>query len=283
MIDSWCNMLGAGLEGPGQGWDTAGTAEVVGVTDNPGAAGALIPGLTRLPFVTNVDVVYGVTQSGCDSFEWFTTTLGEPELDRSATLGVSAYALLDELAATSPVGAGGVIFLPYLEGERSPIVDARASAVFFGLRRGHQRADLARAVLEGVAMSVRHVLEAAEAASSRRAVEIVVTSGGSKSRLWNQIKADVTGRPYRTLRVPDAGSVGAALLAMQVAHRELGLAESIQAMVHPQDTIEPRAAEHEFHSELYESYRALYPALAERFRVHHAALLSRERKGKGES
>jgi xylulokinase len=93
-----------------------------------------------------------------------------------------------------------MVFLPYLQGERSPFSDAKARAGFHGVHRGHTRSHFIRSVLEGIAFSVRHVLESHEAVGEVRAEQVMVTSGGAKSHVWNQIKADVVGRPFVTLR-----------------------------------------------------------------------------------
>jgi xylulokinase len=157
------------------------------------------------------------------------------------------------------------VFLPYLQGERSPFSDARARSGFHGLHRGHGRRHFVRSVLEGVAFSVRHVLESHEAAADIKAERVVVTSGGAKSRLWNQIKADVVGRPFVTLRIADAGSVGAAILgAVAVGHFSLG--EAILRMVRVADTVVPNPLLREGYDELYGIYLDLGRTLAD---LHH--------------
>ncbi|MDI6772334.1 MAG: FGGY family carbohydrate kinase [bacterium] len=265
MIDSWCNMLGVGLDRPGMGWDTAGTAEVVGVTSARPPSGGPPKGLSALPFVTGVAVVYGVTQSGCDSFEWFTQAFGEAETAQAGSRGTTAYRLLDELAATSPPGARGLLFLPYLSGERSPVFDPHAAGVFMGIRREHTRADFTRAVLEGVAFSVRHVLEASESITGLTADRILVSSGGAKSCFWNQVKADVTGRVFATLAVTDAGSVGAAMLAALACGHMSTYGEAVATMVHVRETLDPRSADHEVYTDLFDTYKLLHPRLKELF------------------
>lgn len=263
MIDSWCNMLGAGITQTGQGFDTAGTAEVVGLgAPRQPAAPKTRHNVYRLPFLTGIDTVYGVTQCGTDAFTWFAEAFGQEERERARAGGPSIYALLGEAAAEVAAGANGLVFLPYLEGERAPFADTRARASFLGVQRQHRKPHFARAVLEGVAYSVRHVLEACEEICGVRAEQLVVTSGGARSALWNQIKADVLKRPLVTLKVSDAGSVGAAILAA-VAANHYSLDEAVRELVHTKDVIEPRSRAATVYSELYQIYRAAAEAVAE--------------------
>lgn len=262
MIDSWCNVLGAAVTQPGDAWDTAGTAEVVGVA---AAARSELARTTGMRFLTGVALSYGVTQCGTDAFTWYAETFPEVGDDGAQLQGAALFQRLDGRAATAPAGADGLVFLPYLQGERSPFSDARVRGGFHGLHRGHGRAHFVRSVLEGVAFSVRHVLEHHESAGEIRAERVVVTSGGAKSSLWNQIKADVTGRPYVRLKVADAGSVGAAILGA-VAVDRYALGEAVERMVRVAATIEPRPSHRRLYDELYDVYRGLGRAQTE---LHH--------------
>jgi sugar (pentulose or hexulose) kinase len=262
MIDSWCTILGAAVRRPGDAFDTAGTAEVVGVAAAPDSALARRTGAT---FLTEVALAYGVTQCGTDAFTWYAETFPEVGSGGEPLRDAALYARLDELAAGVEAGADAMIFLPYLQGERSPFADARARAGFHGVHRGHRRPHFVRAVLEGVAYSVRHVLEASERAGEIRAERVVATSGGAKSRLWNQIKADVVGRPFVELEVVDAGSVGAAILgAVAIGHYTID--EALDRMVRPAAVVEPEAANRGRYDELYGLYLELAPALRG---IHH--------------
>lgn len=250
MIDSWCNILGAAVTDPGDAWDTAGTAEVVGVAAAPHSE---LGRTTGMRFLTGVPLSYGVTQCGTDAFTWYAECFPEHDPNGAVLEGASLFKRLDELASTAPAGADALVFLPYLQGERSPFSDARVRSGFHGLHRGHTRAHFVRSVLEGVAFSVRHVLEVHEAAGEVKADRVVVTSGGAKSRLWNQIKADVVGRPFVGLSVTDAGSVGAAILgAVAIGH--FGLRDAVDTMVRVAVTVEPDPRNRQLYDDLYEVY-----------------------------
>lgn len=255
MIDSWCNMLGSGLSRPGDAFDVAGTAEVIGIADHhTQAPSPSTAAVSRLPFLTGVDAVYGVTQCGTDALTWFAESFGEAERARAEGGSPSPYEQLVATAAEAPMGGDGLLFLPFLEGERSPFNDPRMRAGFLGVQRSHRKGHFVRAVLEGIAFSVRHVLEASEAQTSVRASEVRVSSGGAQSRLWNQIKADVLGRAVAQLRVTDAGSIGAAILAA-VAVGDMDLHDAVERLVHVHELIEPNARASTRYDALFSTYR----------------------------
>ena len=193
--------------------------------------------------------VFGPTQSSGGALEWACRLLGgEP-------------AAAGELAAQAPPGAAGLIFLPYLEGERAPIWDADTRGLVFGLTTDHGPAHLIRAVLEGVALSVRHVLTTAEADTGVHAREIRAAGGSTRLALWNQIKADVTGRPLVTVPVADVGTLGAAILGAVAADLYPDPATAAGQMVQLGEVITPDPAPAAVYDDHYAVYTALYPRL----------------------
>jgi sugar (pentulose or hexulose) kinase len=120
------------------------------------------------------------------------------------------YRALLAQAASAPPGAGGLLFLPHLMGERGPVYNPAAKGVLFGLTLAHGRAEVARAVLEGCAFHIRSILDTL---SDHRLEEITVVGGGAKSALWSRIIASVTGLKVLVPAVPEAGALGAAILA----------------------------------------------------------------------
>jgi xylulokinase len=166
---------------------------------------------------------------------------------------------LDEEAAASGPGAGGVVALPYLLGEKTPLHDPDARGAFIGLSLSTTRGDLFRAVLEGIAFGFRHHLDVfAELGQVPRRVR--VTNGGAHSRLWVQVTADVIGLPLETLAVNPGSALGAAFAAgMGVgAFTEW---DAIEQIVRVGDVVEPR--DHDAYEGPYRVFRALYPALRE--------------------
>lgn len=193
----------------------------------------------------------GVTLSAGGSFRWLRDLL-ETDYDR-----------LDWLAAGVKAGADGLIFLPYLSGERTPHADPHARGVFFGLSLAHGRAHLARAVLEGVAFSLNDCLELL----CRLQVEcgrIRVSGGGAGSVLWRQIMSDVFGRELVTVNVNQGAAYGAALLAAVGVGVFPDVATACRTAVQETGVTRP-GSEAVRYARLYQLYRALYPALAHEF------------------
>jgi xylulokinase len=170
------------------------------------------------------------------------------------------YEQLIAEAEREPPGAGGVTFLPYLAGERTPHADPDARAVFEGLSLTSTRGSLVRAILEGVAYGLRDSLELLRElgvdASAGRA-----SGGGARSRLWLTIVASVLGIPLELTAVEEGSAYGAALLAGVRAGVFADVHEAVAACVRVRETIEPDPAWAEVYADGYDHFRALYPAI----------------------
>ncbi len=254
MADAHASFLGAGLLEPGDAIDTGGTSGGFAVyTDRPleipgvfGAA-APIPGRWFLG---------GAMNATGKALDWFRDEVldGTPAMPR----------LLEEAAAVAP-GADGLVFLPYLAGERSPIWDPDARGTFVGLTLRHTRAHLARAILEAADLAVRHV--AAPIVAAGVAVRELRVSGGlAHEAAWNQVEADATGFPVAVPAVVETALLGSAIVAATGIGAQPDLAAAIRAMVRIERRIEPRPEHRATYDALYETYVGLYPALAPAFR-----------------
>lgn len=206
--------------------------------------------------------VMGVTQGAGLSLRWFRDEVAaEREKQAAAAAGRDAYDVLTELAAEAPPGCEGLLFLPYLMGERTPHLDPRARGVWFGLTAAHKRAHLTRSVLEGVAYSLRDCLEILVAMGLPIA-EIRASGGGARSALWRQIQADVFGREVVTVNAKEGPAYGAALLAGVGVGRWASVPEACDACVAVTSRVRPSAEAQATHERGYAIYRRLYPALA---------------------
>ncbi len=249
--DQAAQSIGTGIVDEGVASVTIGTSGVVfAATDQPvvDPAGGLHAYCHAAP---NRWHLMGVTLSAGGSFRWLRDLL-ETDYDR-----------LDGLAAGVKAGADGLIFLPYLSGERTPYADPHARGVFFGLSLAHGRAHLARAVLEGVAFSLNDCLELL----CRLQVEcgrIRVSGGGAGSVLWRQIMSDVFGRELVTVNVNQGAAYGAALLAAVGIGVFPDVAAACRTAVQETGVTRP-GPETARYARLYQRYRALYPALAREF------------------
>lgn len=157
----------------------------------------------------------GSMQAGGYAYQWLQDVLCQPEATRAAKEDLSLHKLVNEYAATSPAGAGGVLFQPYLMGERSPLWDTRLRGAFIGLTSKTTRADLCRSVMEGVALHLNWIYRCIlEMNTIERATSIKLVGGGAKSLVWSQIFADVFGIPIEIAARPEhAGALGTAVVA----------------------------------------------------------------------
>jgi len=259
-VDAAVATLAAGVARPGQHVAMIGTSMCWG-TIRPQVDAR--HGLISMPHVFNGAhelYVFGGAIAAGASVTWFRETFCQAEIAAGAAQGIDPHALLEQGAEPLPPGAGGLLFLPYLLGERSPVWDAQASGCFLGLGLHHGRHHLYRAVLEGVTFALRHNIEAGARGAGTLDDQLVVVGGASHSDVWMQIIADVTGRPVYTLADDVEASLGAALLAAYGA----GLidADAVRrGWVTPQLRATPQAAAHAAYSELFAQYVDLYLAL----------------------
>jgi xylulokinase len=204
--------------------------------------------------------VFGGAITAGASVSWYREQFCQAEVQQARAAGSNPHALLEQAAAKIAPGADGVLFLPYLMGERSPVWDAAASGAFVGLNLYHTRAHLYRAVLEGVAFALRHNIEAGRQGTERLDDKLIVVGGAAQSDLWMQIVADVTGYPVHTIEQEVEAAMGAALLAALA----VGVATP-EAAVHGWAELRLRARPEPQAQALYrrrfELYRGLYPAL----------------------
>jgi xylulokinase len=164
-------------------------------------------------------------------------------------------------AEAAPAGGDGLVYLPYLLGERTPHWDAAAKGVIWGFRLDTGREALCRAVLEGVACGWRQIMEHLEADLDFRPSRLVCSGGGSRSRLWNQIKATLLQRPLEILHYNEMSSLGACLqagLGVGVFHDADDAFQSVSPLM-TRETVEPVAAWSQPLEALYHRYVELYP------------------------
>jgi xylulokinase len=208
--------------------------------------------------------VMGVTLGAGLSLRWFRDQLGQPERAMAELTGADPYEYLMQEADAAPPGSDGLIYLPYLMGERTPHLDPLARAVFFGLTGRHTRNHMVRAILEGVAYSLRDSLEILREMGVPLG-EVRFAGGGARSALWRQIQANVFELPGVTLNVSEGPAFGAALLAGVGTGVYSSVEEACQATLRAADRVEPQASAAAAYARMYPIFRALYPALREQF------------------
>ena len=162
-------------------------------------------------------------------------------------------------------GSNGLIYLPYLIGERTPHLDSDARGVFFGLSTVHKKSDMIRSVMEGVAFSLKDCLSII-ADLGVDIKEVRASGGGGKSRLWKQMQADVFGLPITTINSSEGPALGAALLAGVGTGVYKDVAEACDTAIKPVDVQQPVPRNIEVYSRFYELYGQLYRSLKKDFR-----------------
>jgi xylulokinase len=254
--DQAAGAVGMGVTRPGVVGATIGTSGVVfAATDSPtlDRAGRLHTFCHAVPGRWHV---MGVTQAAGLSLRWFR--------DRFGVVGADAdrdpYDLLCDEAASAPAGADGVLWAPYLMGERTPHLDPAARAALVGLSASHGRPHVIRAMLEGVAFSLRDTFSILdELGVPVRKVRL--GGGGARSPLWRQIQADVYGRTVEIVEAGEGAAYGAALLAGVGAGVWPSVDEACDAAVRAALTIAPCRDASALLDQRYVAFRRLYPAL----------------------
>jgi len=266
-----------------------GTPVVTGTGDAPSSllgAGIVDPATMLLSLSTGAQVIVpdeafqpdlaGRTHAFCSGIEPGPGHPGWYQMGATLVAGMALRWLRDEIlqlpaagayermtgaAAKAPIGARGLLFLPYLIGERSPHMDPRARGAFLGLAPHHGQGDVVRAVMEGVTFACRDAFSALQDAGAHPE-RIVMAGGGSRSPFWRQMVADVFDLPVYGLSISDQSAVGAALLAF-TGIRGLDPVETAQRWARYAPPTEPNLARHGQYNEIYGLFREAYQPVIE--------------------
>jgi xylulokinase len=251
--DDFATPLGGGLSAPGIIANVLGTAEVVGaldprpLIDETGLLETHRFVGSALHYIENPGWICG------GALEWL-----------RGLLSIADFAAFDDLAAPVPAGSDGLLFLPALTGAMTPEWNARARGCFYGLTPAHGPGALARAALEGTAFGLRDVAtRLAEMGVAVRAVRVL--GGGARSRLWAQIRADMTGLPVERAKVTDTSAVGAGLLAAVAVGAYPDVAAAASHVGAVAEVMEPNPARRGAYDEAHGRYRLLFGALKPMF------------------
>jgi len=253
--DQAASAVGNGIVEPGLVSDTIGTSGVVFAHMDEVAYDPQGRVHTFCHAVRGKWHVMGVTQGAGLSLQWFRNQLGEG----------AGYDQLTQLAATSPAGARGLFWLPYLMGERTPHLDSSCRAAWVGLTAAHTKADLTRAVLEGVCYSQKDCLDIV-AGLGCAVGSVRLSGGGAKSPFWKQLFANVFAAPISILETQEGSAYGAALLAMTGTGAFASVTEACRATVREVERVEPSGTAG-FYQRAHRVYQGLYPALRESYRA----------------
>lgn len=208
--------------------------------------------------------VMGVTQGAGLSYRWLRDNFGHMEKAIGELTGVDAYEVLGEEASRALPGSEGLIFLPYLMGERTPHLDPNARGVFFGITGRSTRSEMIRSVMEGVVYSLRDTFAIFDELGIPYS-QVRASGGGARSRLWRQMQADIFGTEIVTINASEGPALGVALLAGVGTGVYSSVEEACRATIQIASRIEPSPKEMSIYDEYYKVYRALYGRLKPEF------------------
>lgn len=258
--DNACGATGTGVVVEGRVLSSIGTSGVILApsktpqTDPEGRAH------TFCHSVPNVWYLMGVVLSAGMSLRWYRDVIADSERANSRQTGRDPYDLLTEQAQQAPLGSEGLIFLPYLTGERTPLKDPYARGGFIGLTIRHQRPHLVRAVLEGITFAMRDSLEIVRSLGVS-VQEVRATGGGAKSAFWKQLQADIYGLEIATINSDQGPAFGAAIMAGVGAGMYKSIPEACDALIKVVERTEPNAEKVKEYNDYYQVYHSLYPGI----------------------
>ena len=209
--------------------------------------------------------VMGVMLSAGGSLRWYRDTICQDEKCVAAETGADPYEYITGAANRIPAGAEGLIFLPYLTGERTPHKDPYAKGAFVGLSLRHTKAHMARAVLEGVAYGMRDSLDIIRGMGVP-IEQVRASGGGARSAVWRQIQADVNHAPLVLINVDEGPAYGAALLATVATGMHASVEQACDATIRVVDSCLPQEVQSKRYDAWFAEYQAVYRALAPGFR-----------------
>jgi xylulokinase len=278
--DAMASMYATGLSKLGEAGESSGTTSLVFVGHDKQSA-------TDLPVVTKPCSISGmpylfdapINTSGA-SIKWYLDTFGKPDIDYAAEHDLNVYQYLNQVAANVNPGSNGVLFFPYLLGERAPLWNSHAKGMFIGLSLDTSRNDIIRSVFEGTAFALRHVMTTIkEAGASANCLRI--TGGGAKSHTWSQIKASMLRMPVYILD-DKTGDVpfGDTLIAGLASGVFSNLSESIRKLIQVKEIIHPIEEWADAYDKLYPFYINMYQHLDKDFIYYQETLEKLSQKNK---
>ena len=264
-FDQGCGAIGAGNIKPGIASESTGSALVTVATidglspDSTGQVPTLCSGVPG-------KYIFQPYCTGSIIMKWYRDAFCEEQIRLEEETGENAYNLMDKLAAKTPAGADGLIMLPYFQGSGIPELNEKAQGVYYGIHAGHTRGHFIRAIMEGLAVALKRMLEC-EMELGATMSEIRSLGGGSKSKIWCQIKADILGMPVKVIENSESTPcMGAAILAGVANGMWPSIEEAAERFIKIKETYEPNPENAEVYQKLYEKYVEISEALNPTFR-----------------
>jgi xylulokinase len=264
--DNSAAAIGTGVVRAGNAFTTIGTSGVVYAISDDVSIDLKGRVQTLCSAVPGKWTVMSCTLAAGLSLKWLRDTCCSEEMLEAQKLKVDPYVIMDKLAAKVMPGAGGLVYLPYLMGERAPHPDPDCRGVFFGLSASHNRSNMIRAVMEGVAYSQ---LECVDVFREMRVPvnDMIAIGGGGRSSVWRQMLSDMYGCPVSTLKTDEGPAFGVAILAGVGAGIYDSVESACDALISRKSTQQPDLSTNKQYLEYYELYKKLYNDLKGSFKL----------------
>lgn len=264
--DQAAGAVGNGIVKPGVISSTIGTSGVVFAFTDKVSIDPLGRVHTFCHAVPNTWHIMGVAQSSGLSLQWFRNNFCREEISTADLMGVDPYYLMDNAAEKVEAGSNGLLYLPYLMGERTPHLDPDCRGVFFGLSAKHTKKEVLRAVMEGVVFSLRDSLEIIKELGVNVG-QVRASGGGGKSPLWRQMQADIFNSEICTINASEGPAFGVAILAGVGSGVYKSVQEACEATIQVKTKQQPDQAVTAKYNEYYKLYRKLYQSLKQDFKA----------------
>jgi ribulokinase len=253
-IDAHVSMLGLGVCRPGDMGMIMGTSFVHLILSEVPVYKRSIWGPYRDAIIPGLYCIEGGQVSAGSITKWF--------LNEFNITGQDPYMLMAQYAKDVPIGSKGLITLDFFQGNRTPYKNPNAKGVFYGLTLNHNRADIYRSIMEGIAFGTRNIMDAIGGDDDVRINNIMACGGVTKNPLWLQIIADVTAKPITlTENSSNSGVLGCAVIAAVGSGKYSGYEKAVDAMVRYADVIKPDKEAHQLYEPHYQKYLSLYDKL----------------------
>lgn len=262
--DNAAAAIGTGVVKDGKAFTTIGTSGVVFAHTSAVSVDKKGRVHTCCAAVPNAWHVMGVTQAAGLSLKWFRDNFCGAEKEAARLMDTDEYFLMDKEAEKVPIGANKLLYLPYLMGERTPHLDPDARGVFFGLSAIHTRRDMLRAVMEGVAYSLRDCVEIFREMNINVS-DMMACGGGGTSPLWRSMLAGLYNCSVKTSDSKEGPALGAAILASVGAGIYSGVQQACSAIVRTDKTENPDDETVAEYEKYYQLYKEIYPAIKTQF------------------
>jgi xylulokinase len=260
--DVACAALGAGVIQEGFAYNYIGSASWLAIASQKPVFDELMRPFTLCHVVPDMYVVQLAMFSAGVVFEWIRDQICWLESSYAKQVGLDTYDILTQEASGSPAGANGLIFLPNLRPGGAPHNNLNDTGALLGLTLAHKRADIIRAVLEGITFNIRLMSEAMEKQVGTPFVELRMIGGGSKSALWRDIEANILNRRILTLSAhQEANSLGASIIAGVALGLYESFAEGVKQYVKQRESVEPKEATAKIYQQKFPLFNNAYSAL----------------------